>query len=428
MSDLRISSRLTPTSTSDTPAQQQPATDNAARGATGHPGAELGELAALSASRSSRGSRAESPPPEIAIPTFAFHAASEPASPVGSTHQAEEAPDVIPTAVAEKAKAWRSGALVRQNYRVRTVSDGVVATTIKGDKDVFARVGMDSLGTRFPKEMSILAVDPAKFEAHVVGNAKVMGKKESATSDAATHLLADRTPPPGEPYVLVNGTYFNAGQTVSGDHPPHASIGETLSLTPDSDHFVPLPDEYAPDYVKVDLGRTSMMAAPELSSGGHPSFTEDRLEQPRYQFSVEKNQPGKLSHASDPNPRSMVSFPQGVGEGHNALTQPAASSASPKRDAVRFVAASSSIRGAGGTGLTLPEAAAVAARVDRMNVHPGRSINLDGGTSVSQRVGKIGEAAALYEVRSKGEGSTSNAGNSSTFIAMTRKKSDKDHT
>ncbi|PHN17638.1 RHS repeat-associated core domain-containing protein [Pseudomonas sp. ICMP 561] len=265
-----------------------------------------------------------------------------------------------------------------QGVRVRTLARGIIAVDIRGGNEILNRMGIgldrDIQGDR---ALSYLSLD-ASLQGKIAGGKRMVNLNGAEGADIKS---AARLGSAGA-VAYINGGFFNMDGTADLDKPDHASIGANV-IDGKRRESMDIPQGYESFYEKVRMSDRSMIhSAPKLSSGGHATFTEAMLEDPRFQFSPVKNAPGVLGHAQHPNARSGMSRPHTYGAGSRT----------------RLAMGSTDTRMANSSGYTMPEWARVMARLDRLNSSESSSINLDGGGSVS--LGVIGSRGQTLMARS----------------------------
>lgn len=208
--------------------------------------------------------------------------------------------------------------------------------------------------------VDILSIDPYQYSNHVVGGDAEFNPI-TATNPERQAVLG------GARYnVFINGGFFNFRQFYPG-YPTHAPLGAARThavLT-----HVPIPHGYVDTYHKYSCSDGSFLhSAPLLTKEGQNQFPATQLKQERFRWSG-SSMPGGLTHASEPNPRAGISYPD------NSSTR--------QQGRVRLVAVLATDRSATSNGFTLPEFAALLTRVSRMNTPFGHALGLDGGGSVA---------------------------------------------
>jgi hypothetical protein len=278
-------------------------------------------------------------------------------------------------------QAAARGRQLRQHVMLEDVADGWTSVTVQGDKKTFDQTPFHRFDSGFPKVLNYDSFDPSKYELNVVGGDRMYGVKDASSEQFATQLFGGTHLEASPHHLLLTGSYHNSNQAVSDQHPEHAAIGAIRTLKDAQPVQLPPPPDYADQYSSLELGKTRLPVAPELSRQGQPKVTSDMLLLERFQYDIFKLTPGTLFHLSDPNPRSGVSVPQGIGDGANTLPAPPPQEpgTGARQDAIRTFSFTSKGRGPKGTGVRGDEAGWVGAALDRMNVHPGRTVNTDGG-------------------------------------------------
>jgi insecticidal toxin complex protein TccC len=249
----------------------------------------------------------------------------------------------------------------RDNRNVITIAPGIIGVALFGGAEVFEQVGI-SLSRGFKGERSLyyLSID-ASYEGLIVGGDRPVSLK----SASAAGLNAAIGSSGAKWTAFINGGFYNLGQLADANEPPWAAIG-TSFIDGGYKQSVTIPSDYVEDYVELRMGNGSFIqTGPVLASEGQAVFTQQHLEEPKFQFDPEMNFPGRLGHSNRPNNRSGISMPSEA-------------SSAPR---TRLVIGLGRGRNDDSPGFTMPEWAEVMARIDRLNDLPGRSVNLDGGDS-----------------------------------------------
>jgi insecticidal toxin complex protein TccC len=249
----------------------------------------------------------------------------------------------------------------RDNRNVITIVPGIIGVALFGGAEVFEQVGI-SLSRGFKGERSLyyLSID-ASYEGQIVGGDRPVSLK----SASAAGLNAAIGSSGAKWTAFINGGFYNLGQLADANEPPWAAIG-TSFIDGGYKQSVTIPSDYVEDYVELRMGNGSFIqTGPVLASEGQAVFTQQHLEEPKFQFDPEMNFPGRLGHSNRPNNRSGISMPSEA-------------SSAPR---TRLVIGLGRGRNDDSPGFTMPEWAEVMARIDRLNDLPGRSVNLDGGDS-----------------------------------------------
>ncbi|MGP0012515.1 RHS repeat-associated core domain-containing protein [Pseudomonas sp.] len=269
----------------------------------------------------------------------------------------------------------------RDTRDIITLAPGIIGVVMMGGAEVFERIGI-SLARDFVGARSLfyLSID-SRYEGKIVGGDGPISLK-SSTADSLNAAIGS---PHSEFTAYINSGFYNAGRRADENAPAWASIGP-ISVGGELKRSVALPDQYKDDYVQLTMDDSSFIhTGPVLAEGGSVAFTSDKLDDPKFQFSEEKNIPGNLVHANRPNNRSAISLPAESG-GKDART--------------RLVIGLGVGRGDSSPGFTLAEWAEVTNRLDRLNTTPGRSINLDGGDSSA--LGVLSPKVALMDAQARG--------------------------
>ncbi|MCU1738145.1 MULTISPECIES: RHS repeat-associated core domain-containing protein [unclassified Pseudomonas] len=269
----------------------------------------------------------------------------------------------------------------RDTRDIITLAPGIIGVVMMGGAEVFERIGI-SLARDFVGARSLfyLSID-SRYEGKIVGGDGPISLK-SSTADSLNAAIGS---PHSEFTAYINSGFYNAGRRADENAPAWASIGP-ISVGGELKRSVALPDQYKDDYVQLTMDDSSFIhTGPVLAEGGSVAFTSDKLDDPKFQFSEEKNIPGYLVHANRPNNRSAISLPAESG-GKDART--------------RLVIGLGVGRGDSSPGFTLAEWAEVTNRLDRLNTTPGRSINLDGGDSSA--LGVLSPKVALMDAQARG--------------------------
>ncbi|MPQ68585.1 MULTISPECIES: RHS repeat-associated core domain-containing protein [unclassified Pseudomonas] len=269
----------------------------------------------------------------------------------------------------------------RDTRDIVTLAPGIIGVVMMGGAEVFERIGIsltrDFVGAR---SLFYLSID-SRYESKIVGGDGPIPLK-SSTADSLNAAIGS---PHSEFTAYINSGFYNAGRRADANAPAWASIGP-ISVGGELKRSVALPDQYKDDYVQLTMDDASFIyTGPLLAEGGSVAFTSDKLDDPKFQFSEEKNIPGYLVHANRPNNRSAISLPAESG-GKDART--------------RLVIGLGVGRGDNSPGFTLAEWAEVTNRLDRLNATPGRSINLDGGDSSA--LGVLSPKVALMDAQARG--------------------------
>lgn len=287
---------------------------------------------------------------------------------------------------------------LRDNRDIITVAPGIIAVALQGNAEVFEQAGIE-LPRHFKRDRTLfyLSID-SSYEGRIVGGDKPVHLKTAS----AAGLNAAISAPDSKWTAYLNGGFYNLGQRASSDAPSWASIG-TSFIDGQNKPSVPVPAEYADTYVDLKMSDGSFIqTGPFLARDGQAVFTQQHLEEPRFQFDPGSNIPGELGHANRPNNRSAISLasPQTDGSARTRLV----------------IGIGDNSRSDASSGFTLPEWAQVMARIDRLNTVPGWSINLDGGDSSA--LGVIDQSNVIL----MDAGAPGNRGRSTgNFIAFAKK-------
>ncbi|SER47221.1 insecticidal toxin complex protein TccC [Pseudomonas sp. NFACC02] len=254
--------------------------------------------------------------------------------------------------------------------RVKTLRQGVISVTLKGDNSVFSRAGM--MFDRSPKaarELTYVALDN-RFKGKVSGGdiSIKLGTAEGPEISAASHV---------RPSAYINGSYFNMGRNAPNQSSPDfASVGENL-IDGQAKPSIPLPERYAANYSRLTLHDGSFIhVAPRLTIQGLPQFSRRDSLKAHNIYGEETSHVGALGHASDPNARSGIS----LAEDDPAAKTRLAIGLNPGRGTFANNRTDE-------PGFTMFEWTTVMSRLDHLNTaneekfHPASSWNLDGGDS-----------------------------------------------
>ncbi len=257
---------------------------------------------------------------------------------------------------------------------INYVAPGIVRVSMRGGPGLFRATGFD-LGHRFngQRVLGWLSIDSQYQSRVVVGNRGMALIPLMNMEGRQVNLMSGTTS--ASHTAFINGGFYNFQHQADMYLPRSTPIGETAAAGRKVDS-IPLHEDYKDYYARLQMSDKSYIhSAPVLSHQGEAVFTEELLEDPMFQFDAATNYPGFLGHSSHGNPRSGISM------------------AGSKAGATRFAVGLGYGRGEDSPGYTMPEWAAVFARLDRLNPVPGSSINLDGGTSsgmgVVTRSGKV---------------------------------------
>ncbi len=249
----------------------------------------------------------------------------------------------------------------RDNRSVITIAPGIIGVALSGGAEVFEQVGI-SLSRGFKGERSLyyLSID-ASYEGRIVGGDRPVSLK----SASAAGLNAAIGSSGAKWTAFINGGFYNLGQLADANEPSWAAIGPSF-IDGGFKQSVSIPSDYIENYVELRMGNGSFIqTGPVLAREGQAVFTQQHLEQPKFQFDPEMNYPGRLGHSNRPNNRSGISMPSEANSVHRT----------------RLVIGLGRGRSDDSPGFTMPEWAEVMARIDRLNELPGWSANLDGGDS-----------------------------------------------
>ncbi len=246
---------------------------------------------------------------------------------------------------------------------VRTFAPGIIGVSIQGTNETFAQIGM-GLPRAFKgqRELTYLSID-STYQSKVSGGSYPFAIK--SVSGASIYIESEV---PGSSHLAyINGGFYNFKGKVSPSDPTHAAVGK-LFMGGEEEASVSIPRHYEKDYVALTMGDGSTLhSAPLLSTGGEVAFTENDLEQGRFQYGPATSGPGQLGHANTPNPRSGISFPV-VFDGSSRTRLAVGSGGSRTQESGAY---------------TMPEWAKIMLRLDKLNATPGWSANLDGGDSAA---------------------------------------------
>jgi hypothetical protein len=273
------------------------------------------------------------------------------------------------------------GFLIRKKTAIRDLGLGVIHARIRGDENVFARIGIeidprrDSFGQSFPRRVDVLSIDRSRFTSSMVGGHQHFNPI-AASNESRREILGS-----AQKNVYVDGGYYNSRARHKG-HPGYQPIGPTRTLHTSS--YVPTPSNYVKDYETIhgDDG-TYLSSAPVVTREGKNVFPRSKLKEPKYNYDTVRwgpvyQIPGELFHMSDPNPRAGIAFAR-----NNEAASFTPSNATPKQDRYRIATATTlHSRGEKNDGFTMGEWAEIMTRLSQINVNPGDAINLDSGGSV----------------------------------------------
>ncbi|WP_256347341.1 RHS repeat-associated core domain-containing protein [Pseudomonas gingeri] len=245
---------------------------------------------------------------------------------------------------------------------VMTIAPGIIGVALVGGAEEFEKIGL-SFERSFVgmRQLFYLSID-SSYESKVVGGDEPIPLRAS-TGEALNSVIRS---PHSEFAAYINSGFYNMGRRADASAPAWASIGASF-IGGEHKRSVAIPQAYEDDYVDLKMDDSSFIqTGPVLAVGGLEVFTPDKLEDPKFQFSVVKNIPGHMVHANRPNNRSAISLPAEAGQAGSRT---------------RLVIGLGGGRNDDSSGFTLTEWAEVTNRLDRLNPRPGRSINLDGGDS-----------------------------------------------
>jgi insecticidal toxin complex protein TccC len=301
----------------------------------------------------------------------------------------------------EKAQdLWRllRHSVVNEQRDIVTMVPGIIAVSLEGDADYFQARGFD-LSRRFigKRTLAYLSIDPS-YEGQIAGGDQPVRLK----SGSASHLNAAINKADARWSAYLNGGFYNLQQRASRQAPKWASIGNSF-VDGRYRPSLPLPAAYADAYVDLKMSNGSFIqTAPLLAKDGKAQFTEMRLQEARFKFDATANLPGELGHADQPNNRSAISL----------LNKESAA-----KDRTRLVIGiGDSRRKDDSSGFTMPEWSDVMARIDRLNIVPGESFNLDGGDSTA--LGVLSRSDVLFMDAGAPGNPNRSTGN---FIAFSKK-------
>jgi insecticidal toxin complex protein TccC len=262
--------------------------------------------------------------------------------------------------------------------KVKTLTEGVIGVSIKGDNAVFAKVGIElDREAAAPRELTYLALSSSLRGKVSGGDAAIpLSRAAGAQIAAASGSM---------PAAYVNGGYFNMGarQPMSGPLPlpspqlpnlEYASVGRNV-IDSLQKPFIDPPEDYSSAYSKLQLGDGSFIhVAPKLTTRGAMQFSRRDSLKAKHIYGEETGHVGALGHASDPNARSAIS----LAENDTTRTR-LAIALNPGRGTFS--------RKTDEPGFTMLEWATVMARLDNLNpkneagLPAASSWNLDGGDS-----------------------------------------------
>lgn len=266
----------------------------------------------------------------------------------------------------QRAKSnWqRFSAMLPNNYtpvKIKTVAPGIIHVHIRATE---AR--LQDLGIKLPRQtngrtLDYLSID-STYQSKLAGTQGLT--KLKAMSAGEIYDASDISS--AKHIAYINGAFFNMENRANPDAPQHATIGDS-SISGSTSPSLPIPGKYSDLYTKVSFGDGSFFhSAPLLSQGGVQLFTSELSNQSRHKFDPANNLPGFIGHAGDANARSAISMPVGT------------STTSRSR---LILGSTVSSRVPNDPGYTMEEWSIVTNRLDKLNDHPNRSINLDGGAS-----------------------------------------------
>lgn len=263
------------------------------------------------------------------------------------------------------------GYLSRKNISVQQVRDGVIHTRIRGDVNLFAILDVqidEGRGSRF---VDILSINSKVYNSKVVGGNDFLNPISCSNNDRVKAFGREKH------NIFINGGFFNSSGSYGGYSKP-TPIGPTR--TEQSSSFIPTPERYKDCFGKLIFDDGSFISsAPILSVSGSMVFDGNKLHEDRFNYHAVRQgelqlKPGDLYHSSDPNPRAGISLPEKISM---VIDRNQA-----RQNRIRLVAVLASGRGEKSNGFTMPEFSSLMSRLDRMNICPGESYNLDGGGSV----------------------------------------------
>lgn len=290
-----------------------------------------------------------------------------------------DAAHALPPSLNAKALARLRGAIVRRNYRIQHVGNGIIKGYARGNHNTLTRIGLSSVSPEDASarrsELNWLSIPRARFEIMVRAPTD-----ESLCNPVQIRpeLLDLPLPNSGIATAYINGSFFNYMRQADAELPECAPIGQMVCQGKPVRSIAPL-KQYQQDYHRFDGDDdSSLMLAPLLSSQGRVEFSEGVAKDERFSIALTnshwrpKISPGSLQHAHLRNPRAAISIPATAIEGN-----------------VRLIAGLARDRNADPlAGYTLPEWARVCSRMDRLGLAgtdrpPNTSLNLDGGNSVA---------------------------------------------
>lgn len=266
---------------------------------------------------------------------------------------------------------YYKGYLSRKNVLIQNLGRGVIHTRIRGDANLFAIIDIQVDEGRNSRAVDILSINPDEYKSKAVGGNEFLNPITCSNDDRVEAFGREKH------NVFINGGFFNSSGSYK-EYSKSTPIGPTR--TEQCSSFIPTPDRYKDCFGKLNFDDDSYISsAPLLSVRGLMVFDGSKLSENRFNYDAVRQgklqlRPGDLYHSSDPNPRAGIAFP---GKTSMVIDKNRA-----RQNRVRLVAVLASGRGEKSNGFTMPEFSSLMARLDRMNIFPGESYNLDGGGSV----------------------------------------------
>ncbi len=273
------------------------------------------------------------------------------------------------------------GQQARKSTQVKSLAPGVTHVHVRGDSEVFNKVGIDGINDKNGNQnLNYVKVSGNHFSPHVVGGESLHQAVPSTSKTSAFGALAGEKIPDSSTITYVNGGFYNRfnpkfpDSTADKSLPEHATIGKTKTSDGSEPPFIAPPELYKDKYHSLAFPDGSVATAgPVLAKDGEPTFTAQDMQQDRFKYNPNNITPGLLNHAEHPNPRTSVIAPDTPGEDANYR--------------LAIGSTTTTVRGAGGTGFTMPEWSRVNARLSRLDrneqgqVAPSVALNMDGGVS-----------------------------------------------
>jgi hypothetical protein len=280
-----------------------------------------------------------------------------------------------------QAVAIRKGQQAREQVSVKTIDQGVVAVSVKLPRQELHRLGYKGMhdpsgpaalqALEKPPLLQYLSLDPSQFKGRVAGGEQRYPAGQMTGAELQKALAGESWQLKAAAYI--NGGFFNFGDGADPSVPDHSSIGETVIPGSTLPPHLPVAQAYAEDFSKLEFENGSAVTVgPTLAKNGKVVFDQDKARDLKYQYDKPTHRPGMLDIAGPRNPRSGISRPA------DATTNEQSHEQSHKQDRVRLAVVQGLNRG---EGMRMSEWAEILAKLDRANVHPGESKNLDGGMS-----------------------------------------------